>query len=141
MKNPINEFSTPIEQDTFVMNIPFRSISVLEVWAASRNSNDENNLLYLRCNLYPFDLSAEGSINISFKHFEDNFEDRAAWPWKVGSDVLDDQDKYYPCKIYLDGRIVGDNNLDWNYHRNVRCSVKAGDSLTKPDTIIQIYGF
>ena len=123
------------------MDIPYRSISVLEVWSSSRNSNDVSNLLHLRCNLYPFILSAEGSVNLIFKHFEDNFEDRAAWPWKVGSDVADSTDKYYPCRVYLDNRAIGDNNGDFNYHRNVRCSIKAGDSLNKPSTVLQIYGF
>jgi len=48
------------------MDIPYEGISVLEIWSASRNSLDENNLLYLRCSFYPFLISAEGSINLTF---------------------------------------------------------------------------
>ena len=34
-----------------------------------------------------FDISAEGSINLNFTHFEDNFEDLAEWEFKLGSNV------------------------------------------------------
>ncbi len=71
------------------MEIPYKSISVLEIYSSSRNSKDPNNLLHIRCNVFPFDISAEGTLNIIFEHVEDNLENKAAWPWKIGSDSGD----------------------------------------------------
>jgi hypothetical protein len=69
------------------MTIPYKSISVLQAYTSSNNLGDPENLLHVRCNLFPFDISAEGSINLNFTHYEDNYEDLAAWPDKIGSNV------------------------------------------------------
>jgi hypothetical protein len=141
MKNTINEFATPIEQDTFMMEIPYLGISVLQAYSSSNISGDPDNFLHIRCNLTPFDLSYEGAINLNFTHVEDNLVDRAAWPSKIGFAIADNSVAEFPCKIYISGTNVGIGTTNWNYHRNVRCFIKTGDSSKKENTYVQVVGF
>ena len=57
------------------MTIPYSSISVLEVSSSSHNYGDDSNILHIRSSVFPFDISAEGSINLNFTHYEDNLQD------------------------------------------------------------------
>ena len=134
--NSINEFATPIEQDTFVMDIPFVSISVLQAYSSSLNANDNDNILHIRSNFQPFIIHPDGAINLNFTHVEDNYQDKAAWPIKVGVSMSDNSVKEVPCKVYINNARTGRLTNDWNYHRNVRCYAKSGNSASKDNLYI-----
>ena len=62
--------------------------------------------------MFPFDISAEGSINLNFTHYENNYRDEAAWPFTLGTTVSNDSLKEHPCRVYLNDKPVGYNNGD-----------------------------
>ena len=140
----INEYETPIEQDTFIMDIPYSSISILQAYSSSLNSGDNDNLLHVRCNILPFAIPYEGAVNFNFTHVESNLEDKAEWPVKLGFSVPDNTATEIPCKVYIGGQPAGKQNgntdFAWNYHRNVRCHLITGSSALKTNTIIQVVG-
>jgi len=65
-----NEWATPLEQDTFIMDIPQLSIAALMVWTSSSQSGDKNAVIHVKSNIHPFKFPSQGAIMISFPHVE-----------------------------------------------------------------------
>jgi hypothetical protein len=46
--NKYTYYSTPVEQDTYIMDIPITSIAVLQTWSSGYESEDADNLLHIQ---------------------------------------------------------------------------------------------
>lgn len=141
MISTINQFATPIEQDTFVMDIPYASIPIIIATASSSQSGDPDNLIQIRSNVEPFDISYEGAINLNFTLAESNLLNKAAWEAKVGFTLPDSSSLQIPCKVYISGSVAGYLNTYLQNHKDVRCHVRAGNTATGENTLIQVVGF
>jgi hypothetical protein len=65
------EFTIPIEQANYILDMPPESINVLSVKSGSISSGD-NTILHLKTSLQPFQLSFSGSIDLEFSHLSES---------------------------------------------------------------------
>lgn len=138
---PNNHYKQPEEQDTYIMDIPIVSISVLQTYAAASESGDVHNMLHIRSNIHPFLFSYEGTITVNVSNVYNSYDDSAAWPLHMGMPgVADNSWKDYPCKVYIYNRFTGYYS-NWDYHPDVRCYIRTGDLSGNTRTQIQIVGF
>ena len=138
---PNNNYATPKEQDTYIMDIPIVSISVLQTYVAASESGDLDNLLHIRANFHPFLFSTEGAITVNVSSIHNSYDDSSAWPLHVGTPAVgDNQSKEFPCKVYITGTQTG-YKANFDYHPNIRCYIRTGNLATNTRTLIQIVGF
>jgi len=133
---PSNHYATPIEQDTYIMDIPIVSISVLQTYVAASESGDLDNLLHVRANFHPFLFSTEGTITVNVSSIHNSYDDSSAWPLHVGTPAVgDNQSKEFPCKVYITGTQTG-YKANFDYHPDIRCYIRTGNLLTNTRTLI-----
>lgn len=61
------EFSVPVEQANYVLELPPEGINVLSLVSGSLSSGDQT-LLHLRTSIQPFQLNFSGAIDLEFSH-------------------------------------------------------------------------
>jgi hypothetical protein len=138
--NKYTYYSTPKEQDTYIMDIPITSIAVLQTWSSGYESEDADNLLHIRANVHPFLFAWSGTISITVTHIEDSLEDRAEWNRYVGiPSVVDSSYKEIPCRLFRSGTAQG-YYATWLNGREQKCVVRTGDYTIKEPLVIQITG-
>lgn len=134
-------YQTPIEQDTYVMDIPATGIAVLQTYSSGSESGDPDNLLHMRSNVHPFLFAWSGTISIVVTHLEDSLQDKAAWPVGLGQGMTTSNAiKELGCKLYQSGTPVGYLATWWN-SKDLRCVVQTGDLSKNEPTILQATGF
>lgn len=139
--NSTNSYLTPIEQDTYVMDIPPTGIAVLQTWCSGYESEDPDNLLHLRSNVHPFLFAWSGAVSVEITHEEVSLEDKAEWLKYAGvTGITDNSWKELPCKLYQSGVPTGYMAGWWN-SLGLRCMMKTGDYSLKEPTLIQVTGF
>lgn len=145
-----NEWATPLEQDTYIMDIPSGSIAALTVWTSSSQKNDPDAIIHVKGNIHPFKFPAQGAIMLSFPHIESSSLDRSSWPWKLGhTDVGDNSFLSKPCKVYTNdettGVYTGDREVgefsSYDFLPSVRCYLFTGNTAVMNNTIISIIGW
>ena len=133
--------SPPIEQDTFIMDIPPTGIAVLQTWNSASEAEDVDNLLNLRSNVHPFLFAWSGTVSIIITHVEVSLEDKAEWPQYAGQALISDNSwKEIACKLYQSNNPTGYLAAWWD-SRMLRCMMKTGDYTKKEPTVIQVTGF
>ena len=134
-------YKTPVEQDTYIMDIPITGIAVLQTWTSSNDLGDPDNLLHLRSNVHPFLFAWSGTVSVIITHVENSLEDKAEWPRYAGQGLITDNSyKELACKLYQSGSPTGYLASWWN-SKDLRCLMKTGDYSTKEPTQIQVTGF
>ena len=134
-------YKTPVEQDTYIMDIPITGIAVLQTWTSSNDLADPDNLLHLRSNVHPFLFAWSGTVTVIITHVENSLEDKAEWPRYAGQGAISDNSyKELACKLYQSGSPTGYLASWWNT-KNLRCLMKSGDYSIKEPTQIQVSGF
>jgi hypothetical protein len=138
--NKYTYYSTPVEQDTYIMDIPITSIAVLQTWSSGYESEDPDNLLHIRANVHPFLFAWSGTISLTMTHFEDSLEDRAEWNRYANiPNVVDSSYKEIPCRLFRSGTAQG-YYVSWLNGREQKCVVRTGDYSIKEPLVIQITG-
>ena len=134
-------YKTPVEQDTYVMDIPATGIAVLQTYSSGSESGDPDNLLHFRSNVHPFLFAWSGTISVVVTHLEDSLEDKAAWPVGLGQGMTaNNAIKELGCKLYQSGSPVGYLASWWN-SKELRCVIQTGDFSKNEPTIMQATGF
>ena len=136
-----NKYSIPVEQDTYIMDIPITGIAVLQTWNSASESGDPDNLLHLRSNVHPFLFAWSGAIDIIITHVEDSLQDKAVWPNYAGhTSIPDNSWVEIPCKLYQSGAPTGYLSYYWD-SRSLRCLLKVGVVSNKDFTHLMVTGF
>src|SRR3990167_8434096 len=134
-------YKTPVEQDTYVMDIPATGIAVLQTYSSGSESGDPDNLLHFRSNVHPFLFAWSGTISVVVTHLEDSLQDKAAWPVGLGQGMTSNNAiKELGCKLYQSGSPVGYLASWWN-SKELRCAIQTGDLSKNEPTIMQATGF